>query len=271
MPRIRSIHPDICVSDTMAELPANLERTFLRLLTHCDDEGRCEDRVKIIKAAIYPLHDAVTVKVLDSELTALHNAGVILRYESAGQGLIQVVSWDEYQHPQKPRPSRYDAPTDAVMESHRTSTRQVVKSYASGEGEGEGDRNTEKEKENGKGIAQLFDSFWKSYPSRSGTKGSKKNALAAFKKLPPDQRELAISSLPRYVQVANGYPKDAERYLRDQMWEGLTAAPNGTPRVPDWKPPPGCPHTEDPTPCAECRRQSHVAAKDLVESIRSRA
>lgn len=271
MPRIRSVHPDICLSDTMADLPANLERTFVRLWTHCDDDGRCEDRVKLIKAAIYPLHDAVSVKVLDNELTSLHNAGVIIRYESAGQRLIQVVSWDEYQHPQKPRPSRYEPPTDEVLEAHRTATGTVEKGYASGEGEGEGNRSTEKERDNGEGIAQLFDSFWKSYPSRNGTKGSKKNALAAFKKLPPEKRSAAVSSLPLYEKTSNGYPKDAERYLRDEMWEGLAPASNGSPRYQDYKPPPGCEHTTDPQPCDNCRAEAKKQAAGLLDAIKSRA
>lgn len=66
-----------------------------------------------------------------------------------------------------------------------------------------------------------FDDFWKHYPPRNGTKGSRKNALAAWKKLDASQQEKALSSLAAYAKAANGYPKDAERYLRGELWDGL--------------------------------------------------
>lgn len=150
MPRIRSIHPDICVSDTMAALPANLERTFLRLLTHCDDEGRCEYRLKIIKAAIYPLHDDVTIESLDQELGELTRRGLIQDYYATGTRLIQVVSWNEYQHPQKPKPSKWPSPaetddsgtdTGGVRDASDTGTRlEREKERELGEGEGDSAR-----------------------------------------------------------------------------------------------------------------------------------
>ena len=55
MARIRSVHPDICTSETMAGLDAELERTFVRLWTHCDDFGKCFDNVRLIKAAYLPV------------------------------------------------------------------------------------------------------------------------------------------------------------------------------------------------------------------------
>ena len=111
MARIRSVHPDICLSATMADLSARYERTFVRLWTHCDDHGRCVDNSRLIKAAIYPLLDAMTPDVLDEELRVLSDAGLILRYEVAGKRLIQVVSWDEFQHPNRPKDSKFPAPS----------------------------------------------------------------------------------------------------------------------------------------------------------------
>lgn len=67
-----------------------------------------------------------------------------------------------------------------------------------------------------------FDAFWDSYPQRRGTKGSRKNALTLWKKLPESKREAAIVSLPAYSRVMGEFPKDAERYLRHEAWEGLT-------------------------------------------------
>jgi hypothetical protein len=149
--RIRSVHPDICGSDTMATLPAELERTFVRLWTHCDDEGRCEDRPRIIKAGIYPVHDEMTWQRIDAELTELHNAGLIVRYEASGKRYIAVKSWHEYQHPQRPRKSDHPTPPENAPPPPRTladvsrNGAGGVREHAStspglelGEGEGEG-------------------------------------------------------------------------------------------------------------------------------------
>ena len=123
MSRIRSVHPDICLSTTMAELQARYERTFVRLWTHCDDHGRCVDNSRLIKAAIYPLLDTMTPDVLDDELKVLADAGLILRYETAGKRCIQVVSWGEFQHPNRPKDSKLPAPS---LQLHGRSTASAV-------------------------------------------------------------------------------------------------------------------------------------------------
>lgn len=88
--------------------------------------------------------------------------------------------------------------------------------------ETETDTEAESEKAHEPAQAAGFDAFWDSYPSRRGTKGSRKNALALWKKLPIPKREAAVNALPQYTRTAGELPKDAERYLRHEAWEGLT-------------------------------------------------
>ncbi len=106
MARIRSVHPDICLSEAMAALPAEIERTYVRLWTHCDDHGRCVDNVKLIKAAIYPLHDDMTCEVLDGHLDRLCEGRHLIGYEVEGRAYLQVREWGKYQHPQRARDSK---------------------------------------------------------------------------------------------------------------------------------------------------------------------
>lgn len=134
-PRIRSVHPDICTSEVMAGLPADLERTFVRLWTHCDDEGRCVDNALLIKAAIYPLHEEVSADVLDDDLGSLSRAGLIVRYKVDGRRYLAICSWEEYQHPQRGRESKYPPPPAPS----RTPPRGVADVYVPGVGEGEGE------------------------------------------------------------------------------------------------------------------------------------
>jgi hypothetical protein len=178
MARIRSVSPDICTSEKMAGLSAELERTFVRLWTHCDDHGRCVDNPRLIKAGIFPLHDEMTPAAIDADLDELEEHGLILRYEADGKPFLSVSSWDEYQHPQRPRPSKYPVPLDAS----RTRPRRIPDVYVSGEGEGEGEGDGD-----GRGIqeastalmvvpvADKFDDFWKVYPRRIG-KGTARKA-----------------------------------------------------------------------------------------------
>lgn len=140
MARIRSVTPGICTSETMASLSAEVERTFVRLWTHLDDEGRCVDHPKLIKAALFPLHDEVTAAVVDAHLAELEQAGCLVRHESAGQRYLAVPSWGQHQHPQKARPSTIPPPPEGPLpDESDTTTRPLPDEYGPVVGVGEGD------------------------------------------------------------------------------------------------------------------------------------
>lgn len=114
MARIRSVHPDICTDETLAEVSASAERTFVRLWTHLDDEGRARDNPKLIKAALYPLHDDMTADEVDADLNELARHGLVWRYEVDGVRLIAAkpASWGDRQKPRHPSPSKLGAPPE---------------------------------------------------------------------------------------------------------------------------------------------------------------
>lgn len=135
MARIRSVHPDLCVSETMAAVSARAERTFVRLWTHCDDEGRCRDDSRLLRAALYPLHDDVAPADVDDDLDELAAEGVdlVVRYEVDGKRFVAVRSWGEFQHPQRPTKSKLPEPSASNQRPRRdtSSTRHVRESSAS--------------------------------------------------------------------------------------------------------------------------------------------
>jgi hypothetical protein len=106
MARIRSIHPDSCVSATLAKLSASQERTFWRLLTHCDDQGRARADWRLIKSSIYPLHDDMTPRKVGDDVAELATLGLVEIYSADGKDYLQVSSWHEYQHPKRAMPSK---------------------------------------------------------------------------------------------------------------------------------------------------------------------
>lgn len=113
MPRIRSVHPDICEDDTLAEISAYAERTFVRLWTHLDDEGRAVDGAKLWKARLYPLHDSMTVERVEKDLSELEEKGLLQRYEVEGKRYLRAKPepWKRWQRPQRPTPSKLPAPS----------------------------------------------------------------------------------------------------------------------------------------------------------------
>ena len=144
MARIRSVKPELCTSETMAQVSAVAERTFVRLWTHCDDEGRCKDNPKLLKAALFPLHDDVTQADVDAHLWELSDLGLIVRYSVNGEAFLHVPSWHDHQKPQKRQTSKLPGPESAdeqaVQHRSRTTTRPLLEGYGPVvEGRGEGD------------------------------------------------------------------------------------------------------------------------------------
>lgn len=112
MARIRTIKPDFFTSLTIADLTPEQRLTFIGLWTHVDDEGRCVDDARLIKAAVWPLDDR-TASDVEADLGALTEASLIARYTVAGKRFIVVTTWDEHQRINRPTPSRFPRPEDA--------------------------------------------------------------------------------------------------------------------------------------------------------------
>lgn len=129
MARIRSVKPEICESETIARLSAEVERTFVRLWTHLDDHGRAKDNPHLIVAALFPLLAEVTAEVVDQHLDVLAGEGLIVRYVVGGTRYLACPSWAEHQHPQKPRPSKIPPPSDGVPYVSRSITEPVAEPY----------------------------------------------------------------------------------------------------------------------------------------------
>ena len=112
MARIRSIKPEFFTSLTIANLELAARLTFVGLWTHCDDEGRCVDDARLIKAAVWPLDD-VTAPDVERFLRALSEASLITRYEVGGRRFLAVSGWSEHQRINRPTKSKFPSPDEA--------------------------------------------------------------------------------------------------------------------------------------------------------------
>lgn len=109
MARIRTIKPEFFTSLSVASLELAARLTFVGLWTHCDDEGRCVDEARLIKAALWPLDDRTAADV-ERDLYALAASGLITRYEVGGRRYLAVSGWAEHQRINRPTPSRIPPP-----------------------------------------------------------------------------------------------------------------------------------------------------------------
>jgi hypothetical protein len=106
MARIRTIKPEFFTSLTIADLPLTTRLTFIGIWTHVDDEGRCVDDARLIKAAVWPLDD-VTSGDVETDLKRLSESSLIARYKVGDRSYLEVTGWREHQKINRPTPSKH--------------------------------------------------------------------------------------------------------------------------------------------------------------------
>lgn len=196
MARIRSIKPEFFTSLTIADLTPEQRITFIGLWTHADDEGRCVDDARLIKAAIWPLDDR-TAADIETDLGVLSESSLILRYTLNRKRYLVVRSWAEHQRINRPTPSKLPPPPQgpilgATCTDGDSSTPHGVLtegSLAERKGKEQG-----KEQGTGKGNPSpppaacasddpgpAFDEFWSRYPRKAGKSEAAKSWIKAMK------------------------------------------------------------------------------------------
>lgn len=92
----RVIKESICRSGEIDSLTWFEEVLFYRLIVQCDDFGRYDGRVKIIKGSCFPLKD-ITEKDIEKALGKLVAVGLVRVYEAQGRPYLQLVTWANHQ------------------------------------------------------------------------------------------------------------------------------------------------------------------------------
>ena len=109
MARIRSLKPETFTSETLARCSVPARWTFGGLWCYVDDDGRGKSNTGLVKAAVWPLDDDVTLKHVGEYLDELEAERLICRYEVDGKGYLHVVNFGEHQHPNRPVTSKLPA------------------------------------------------------------------------------------------------------------------------------------------------------------------
>jgi hypothetical protein len=114
MARIRSIKPDFFASEDVSRLPLRARLTWVGLWTNADDHGRAKDVLGLLKAAIWPLDDDISLDDIEEDLCELADQHRIVRYEVDGRHYIAIVNWHLHQAINRPKASDLPPPPVAV-------------------------------------------------------------------------------------------------------------------------------------------------------------
>lgn len=115
MARIRTIKPSFFTSLTITALSFRCRLGFVGLWTHVDDAGRCVYEPRLIKAAIYPLDDAVSVADVAADVATMIAANLVTLYEVGDRKYLQINGFAEHQHINRARKSDLPGPDAGVL------------------------------------------------------------------------------------------------------------------------------------------------------------
>ena len=107
----RILKESICTSENIDQLSPFAEIAFYRLMVNCDDYGRMDARTKILKSRLFPLKDA-SESDMESWLTEMVEADLILIYYHDGKPFLQMKTWDRHQQVRNHK-SKYPSPDES--------------------------------------------------------------------------------------------------------------------------------------------------------------
>ena len=123
----RIIKDSIRVSDSIDSLSWFEEVLFYRLIVSCDDYGRFDGRIAIIKGTCFPLKDLRNSEI-EKALDKLSAAGMVMRYEVDKKPYLQLIAWQRHQTIRAQK-SKYPSPDDgsiSAIENNCTQTQADV-------------------------------------------------------------------------------------------------------------------------------------------------
>lgn len=223
----RILKESICTSESINALDWKAEVLFYRLLVSCDDYGRYDGRIAILKNKLFPLKDDLTKKEVESSLTKLVSAGLVALYDVDGKPFLYLPTWDDHQSV-RAKKSKFPSPDDGVITSEnickqtKTNASKCPRNPIQSESESNPNPIRDYEAD--------FDRFWQVYPK----KDSKTAAKRAFAKVKAPVETLIAAvqrqkQLPQWKKDGGQYIPNPATWLNQERWEdqGVVVTPNG--------------------------------------------
>lgn len=119
----RILKESIRTSDSISQLNWFEEVLFYRLIVSCDDYGRFDGRIPIIKGTCFPLKD-VTNKDIEKALNKLVAVGLAGHYMVEEKPYLQLLAWERHQTV-RAKKSKYPGPDEGEMIAHEINCKQM--------------------------------------------------------------------------------------------------------------------------------------------------
>lgn len=207
----RIIKESICVSDSIDSLSWFEEVLFYRLIVVCDDYGRFDGRIPIIKGKCFPLKDLRNGDI-EKALDKLSAVGMVEKYEVQGRPYLQLIAWERHQQI-RAKKSKYPASDNTC--NQLISDAPVIQS--------ESNPNPNRESPPISPVSR-FEEFFSAYPKS----GNRQAAEVAYCKLLMDDANLSeenlIVSVKNYAEACRiketeeQYIKDPQNFLKDNFF-----------------------------------------------------
>mgnify|MGYP005767795181 CR=1 FL=1 len=230
----RIIKESICKSSHIDSLSWFEEVLYYRLIVNCDDYGRFDGRIPIIKNLLFPLKDSLTLRNVSAAINKLASVGLVTLYECDGKPFLLLPTWNEHQQIRSKK-SKYPAPelgdsienhvkSNDIKCNQMQSNVTVIQSNPNpiqSETESESESNVHAHMR--EGVLDRFARFWNAYPKKVG----KSVAEKSFKKIKPDESLLQkMLYAIEQQRKTNQWMRDGGRYipnpstwLNQRRWE----------------------------------------------------
>lgn len=217
----RIIKESICTSDTVDRLSWFEEVLFYRLIVNCDDYGRFDGRVPIIKNRLFPLKSNLTEKTVGDALNKLSTAGLVKLYLHDSKPILQLATWEKHQQVRSKK-SKYPAfdEVSTSMKSSDINCNQMISNVPVIQS----NPNPIQSESNPKHADAVdgFERFWSAYPKKK----AKADAEKAWKSVIGEQHiESIISAIVQQKESDDWQKADGQyipypaTWLRGRRWE----------------------------------------------------
>ena len=213
----RIIKESICFSDSIDCLSWFEEVLFYRILVNCDDYGRFDGRLAVLKSRLFGLKKKLSQTAIEKGLVKLETIGLIRRYSVEDKPYLAVTGWDNHQ---RVRNKRSKFPGPAANCCQLTSIDVNCQSNPI-QSESESESKSESEsREKAEAAGADFALFWSNYPRKVG----KAKAYKAFEKVTVPVSALLEAlekqKMSEQWQREDGrYIPNPERWLKNRCWE----------------------------------------------------
>ena len=112
----RIIKESVCTSDSIDQLTWFEEVLFYRLMVSCDDYGRFDGRVAVIKNRLFPLKENLTADEVSHALDMLAMVDLVRRYTVDGKPYLYLPTWEHHQTI-RAKKSKYPKPCEQMKSS----------------------------------------------------------------------------------------------------------------------------------------------------------